>query len=79
MEMQITLFNNGEFFRDLIYVSDVISALEIIMKKGKSGNLYWISSGKKTWFYKFGKILSKKYRYKSSISLQHQNIPKKLM
>ena len=55
----ITLFNQGKFFRDLIYVSDVISALKIIMKKGKSGNLYWISSGKKTWFYKFGKILTK--------------------
>lgn len=56
---QITIFNKGKFFRDLIYVSDVISALEIIMKKGKSGNLYWISSGKKTWFYKFGNLLTK--------------------
>lgn len=56
---KITLFNKGRFFRDLIYVSDVISALKIIMKKGKSGNLYWISSGKKTWFYKFGNLLTK--------------------
>lgn len=56
---KITLFNNGQFFRDLIYVSDVISALKIIMKKGKSGNLYWISSGQKTWFHKFGKMLTK--------------------
>jgi UDP-glucose 4-epimerase len=56
---KITLFNKGNFFRDLIYVSDVISALKIIMKKGKSGNLYWISSGQKTWFYKFGKLLTK--------------------
>ncbi len=56
---KITLFNKGQFFRDLIYVSDVISALKIIMKKGKSGNLYWISSGKKTWFYKFGNLLTK--------------------
>ncbi len=56
---KITLFNKGKFFRDLIYISDVISALKIIMKKGKSGNLYWISSGQKTWFYKFGKLLTK--------------------
>ena len=56
---KITLFKKGKFFRDLIYVSDVISALKIIMKKGKSGNLYWISSGQKTWFYKFGKLLTK--------------------
>jgi len=56
---KITLFNRGRFFRDLIYVSDVISGLKIIMKKGKSGNLYWISSGQKTWFYKFGNLLTK--------------------
>lgn len=56
---KITLFNKGKFFRDIIYISDVISALKIIMKKGKSGNLYWISSGKKTWFYKLGRILTK--------------------
>lgn len=53
----VTIFNQGKFFRDLIYVSDVISGLEIIMKKGKSGNLYWISSGKKIWFDKLGKML----------------------
>ncbi len=54
----ITIFNKGKFFRDLIYVSDVISAVSIIMRKGKAGNLYWISSGKKTWFYELGKWLT---------------------
>ena len=29
------------------------------MKKGKPGNLYWISSGKKTWFYDLAKSLRK--------------------
>ena len=56
---KITIFNNGEFYRDLIYISDVISAIKIIMKKGKSGELYWISSNKKTWFKNLGKILEK--------------------
>jgi len=56
---KITIFNEGKFFRDLIYISDVVSAIKIIMKKGKSGNLYWISSNKKTWFYKLGNILEK--------------------
>ena len=55
----ITIFNKGEFFRDLIFISDVINAIELIIKKGKSGELYWISSGKKTWFYNIGKILQK--------------------
>jgi len=54
----VTIFNEGKFFRDLIYISDVISGLKKIMKKGQSGNLYWISSNKKTWFYQLGKWLT---------------------
>ena len=57
---EITIYNKGEFFRDVIYIDDVISALEILMNKGKKGNLYWISSNKKTWFYEIGKILEEK-------------------
>lgn len=56
---KITIYNNGEFFRDLIYISDVVSAIKIIIKKGKSGELYWISSNKKTWFKNLGKVLEK--------------------
>jgi UDP-glucose 4-epimerase len=51
---EITIFNKGKFFRDLIYISDVVSGIITIMKKGKSGNLYWISSYKKTWFHQLG-------------------------
>jgi UDP-glucose 4-epimerase len=53
----VTLFNKGKLYRDLIYISDVISAIIIILKKGKAGNLYWISSGTKIWFYQLGKLL----------------------
>jgi UDP-glucose 4-epimerase len=56
---QVTIFNKGEFFRDLIFVDDVISGIITILKKGKPGELYWISSGKKMWFKRFGKILKK--------------------
>ena len=55
----VTIFKKGKFFRDLIYISDVISGIKIIMKKGKSGELYWISSGRKIWFYELGKLLEK--------------------
>ena len=55
----VTIFKKGKFFRDLIYISDVISGIKIIMKKGKSGELYWISSGRKIWFDKLGKLLEK--------------------
>lgn len=54
---KITIYDKGKMFRDLIYISDVISAIITIIAKGKSGNIYWISSGKKTWFYQIGKWL----------------------
>lgn len=54
---EVTIYHQGKFFRDLIYISDVISGLKTIMEKGKSGNLYWVSSGTKTWFYELGNWL----------------------
>ena len=39
---EITIYNEGKFFRDVIYIDDVISGLDTIMNKGKKGNLYWI-------------------------------------
>jgi len=55
----ITIYNEGKFFRDLIYISDVINAIYCIIRKGKPGELYWISSNKKTWFYQIGNQLEK--------------------
>ena len=56
---EISIYNQGKFFRDFIYIDDVISGINTILKKGKPGELYWISSGKRTWFYEFGGILEK--------------------
>jgi len=56
---KVTIYNQGKFFRDVIFITDVISGLEAILHKGKSGELYWISSGKKTWFYNIGKYLKR--------------------
>lgn len=53
----VTIYDKGNFFRDVIFITDVISAIQIIMKNGKSGNLYWVSSGKKTWFYEIAEWL----------------------
>ncbi|MGY5148936.1 MAG: GDP-mannose 4,6-dehydratase [Candidatus Nitrosopumilus sp. bin_68KS] len=55
----ITIYNKGKFFRDLIYISDVVDAIEKIIRKGKSGELYWISSNKKIWFYEIGDLLQR--------------------
>jgi len=54
---KITIYNNGKFFRDFIFIDDVISGINKILTEGKAGELYWISSGKKMWFNKFAKIL----------------------
>jgi len=56
---EISIYNKGKFFRDFIYVDDVISGINTILRSGKSGELYWISTGKKIWFYEFGNILEK--------------------
>ena len=54
---KISIYNKGEFFRDLIFIDDVIAGIMTILRKGKPGELYWISSGKKTWFKRFANIL----------------------
>ena len=54
---EITIYNKGKFYRDVIYISDVVSGIKTILTKGEPGNLYWISSAKKTWFYQLGNWL----------------------
>ena len=54
---EVTIYSEGKFFRDLIYISDVISGIKSIMINGKAGELYWISSGKETWFYELANML----------------------
>jgi len=61
---KISIYNKGKFFRDFIYIDDVVSAINVILKKGRSGELYWISSGKKTWFYEFANLLEKNTKCK---------------
>ena len=53
MKEKISIYNKGEFFRDLI------CGITAIINKGKPGELYWISSGKKLWFKNFAKLLNK--------------------
>lgn len=51
----VTIYDEGNFFRDYIYVSDIISAAIAIMERGKSGELYFIGTNKATWFYEIGR------------------------
>lgn len=53
--LTVPIYNEGKFFRDYIYVSDVVSAALAIMEKGKAGECYFVGTGVKTWFYEIGK------------------------
>lgn len=53
----IPIYDKGEFFRDYVYVSDVVSAAEIVMEKGKAGECYFVGTGVKTWFNEIGRWL----------------------
>lgn len=54
---KMTIFNNGNFFRDLVYIDDVVSGIQAVLERGDPGELYWISSFEKTWFRDLGSIL----------------------
>ena len=56
---ELSIFYKGEFFRDIIYIDDVIRGILTIIRKGNPGELYWISSYKKLWFKDFAKLLQK--------------------
>ena len=56
---KLSIFYKGEFFRDIIFIDDVIRGIITIIRKGKPGELYWISSNKKLWFKNLAKLLQK--------------------
>lgn len=50
----VPIYSQGKIFRDYIYISDVVSAAEVIMRKGKARECYFVGTGIKTWFYEIG-------------------------
>lgn len=50
----VPLYSDGKVMRDYIYVSDVVSAAETIMEKGKAGECYFVGTGIGTWFRQIG-------------------------
>jgi len=57
-EKEISIYDHGEFFRDIMYISDVSTAAYAIQTKGESGNTYCLGTGVKTWFYDLGKWIA---------------------
>ena len=52
---KVPIYDKGRFFRDYIYISDIVSAAKAIMEKGESGEIYFVGTNKPTWFYEIGK------------------------
>ena len=69
---KILIYNKGKLFRDFIYISDVISAIQILIRKGKFGELYWIANGKKTSLDNFSLLLKKQ----SNCKIDYTESPK---
>jgi UDP-glucose 4-epimerase len=53
----IYVYNNGDFFRDYIYVTDVVSACLTIAEKGKTNEIYYVVRGEFVKFKELVKIL----------------------
>lgn len=54
-DRDIPLYNNGEFFRDYIYVSDVVDACRVIAEKGEKDKVYYVGRGE---FVRFRELIS---------------------
>jgi nucleoside-diphosphate-sugar epimerase len=61
MDNKVTIYGNGKFYRDFIYIDDVVSAIYLATKfshKLNNNNYYYISTNKGYSFIEFAKILS---------------------
>jgi nucleoside-diphosphate-sugar epimerase len=47
----VEIFGDGSFLRDFIHVSDCVAAVQLVMDKGKSNEIYNVGNGR-TWYYK---------------------------
>jgi len=61
---EIQVYDNGDFYRDYIYVTDVASACLVIAEKGKSDATYYVGRGEFVKFKKLVDIVVKKTNVK---------------
>ncbi|MSS74665.1 NAD-dependent epimerase/dehydratase family protein [Candidatus Pacearchaeota archaeon] len=47
---EIKVYNNGEFYRDFVYVDDAVAGAQKIMEKGERGKVYYIGRGERVPF-----------------------------
>ncbi|NBP02206.1 MAG: SDR family oxidoreductase [Proteobacteria bacterium] len=68
-DREIGLYDGGDFFRDYIHISDVVNAIDIVLRKGETNEIYNISNGVATRFNDLmiyvGKKLNKRHLIKN--------------
>lgn len=65
----INLYNNGEFYRDYMYVDDVVEAIKLCIDKGPVNEIINIGSGNKMLFKDLIYFAVRKYNYKGIINV----------
>ena len=63
-----TLYSHGEMKRDYIYVSDVVSALDVLKDSGVSGEIYYVGRGESVKFKELVDIVCTKTGYEKVAS-----------
>ena len=66
-DKEIYLYDNGEFYRDYIHVSDLCYAMKLVMAKGKVNEIYNIGNGEKILFRDLIKYAVEKAKSRSTI------------
>lgn len=72
-EKRINLYNNGEFFRDYIYVTDVADACLTLAEKGEKGGTYYVGRGGFTKFKELINVLGREIPYLEVSSVNPPN------
>lgn len=67
-DKDIDLYNNGDFIRDYIHVSDACRAIELIVKNGKLNQIYNVGNGNPTRFKEIIEYVKNKIGSKSVIN-----------
>jgi UDP-glucose 4-epimerase len=61
---EISLYDNGDFYRDYIYVTDVAKAVLTIATKGKTDETYYVGRGEYVKFKELADIIAKETKVK---------------
>lgn len=70
----IQIFSDGLMTRDFVYVDDIVDSIELVMHKGKSGEIYNVGSGYPTSVLDVAKTLKELYGSDVSINITGEEL-----